>query len=675
MDYFLFALAVLGVATCVTALLALLPPTLLTTRLANALGPMGAAIGCLAGLCGVINTADLPAGMVTLPWGLPIGQCVLGIDPLSRLFLLPVFGLGFVCALSGHVSLRHTSPGEHNLGAHWLFYQLLILGMAMVIMARDAVLFLFSWEIMSLAPFFLIDFNDGDRLVRDASWVYLVAAHLGAIFLFGLFTLLWDLTGSTSFTAFTALGHTALTPVLFLLAMIGFGAKAGISPLHIWLPEAHPAAPSHVSAIMSGAMINAGLYGIIRSLSFLGPVPEFSPWWGWGVLAFGVGTGLMGILKAMAQSNMKRMLAYSSVENMGVMLMGTGTGLIGLILGNSWIATLGFAGALFHMLNHASFKGLLFLCAGEVLHATGTVSMSNLGGLQKKMPFVGALFALGAAAISCLPPLNGFAGELVLGLSFARGTALSGLENQLGLLFALAALALISGCSVATFAKAYGIAFLGEPRTGLAEHCSAPSTTSLLPLLVPALFCVLGGLPQCFSFVISAVLSVINMPPQLQAEAMQSLASAQSALGTVAAVGFSGASASLAFMAVRWLLLRKRSVRTATTWSCGYQYGTPRIQYTDASFSEPLAKLFQGAMGLRIRREMDSGTVFPAEGHLSIAAPDRLLRRLYTPLFEAFERICDDLKILQHGRIHLYILYILVTLIVLLFWGFWGGNA
>ena len=364
----------------------------------------------------------------TQAWGLPVGSLSLGLDALSRVFLLPVFGLGFVCACAGGISLRHTRASEHNLAAHWLFYLLLVLGMAVVMMARDAVLFLLAWEVMSLSPFFLIDFNDSDRNVRDASWVYLVAAHLGAVLLLAFFGLLWQNAGDTAF-ATLALKEGPVVPlasVLFVLSLLGFGAKAGIAPMHVWLPEAHPAAPSHISALLSGAMINAGLYGIIRSCEFVAPLSAAPAWWGWLTLFLGLGTALMGILKALAQSNLKRLLAYSSVENMGLMLMGVGAWLIGSHSGNSWIGTLGLAGAMFHMLNHSAFKGLLFLTAGEVLHATGTVRMELLGGLQQRMPLVGAAFGIGAVSIACFPPFNGFAGEFVLALSLLDGSTLMG---------------------------------------------------------------------------------------------------------------------------------------------------------------------------------------------------------------------------------------------------------
>ena len=452
----LLALCVLAVSAAGLGLLAFARPTPATTRLADLSGPLGAACGCALGMAGLFTDSWTDSLLWTQAWGLPVGSLSLGLDALSRVFLLPVFGLGFVCACAGGISLRHTRASEHNLAAHWLFYLLLVLGMAVVMMARDAVLFLLAWEVMSLSPFFLIDFNDSDRNVRDASWVYLVAAHLGAVLLLAFFGLLWQNAGDTAFAVLPLREGPAvpLASVLFVLSLLGFGAKAGIAPMHVWLPEAHPAAPSHISALLSGAMINAGLYGIIRSCEFVAPLSAAPAWWGWLALFLGLGTALMGILKALAQSNLKRLLAYSSVENMGLMLMGVGAWLIGSHSGNSWIGTLGLAGAMFHMLNHSAFKGLLFLTAGEVLHATGTVRMDLLGGLQQRMPLVGAAFGIGAVSIACFPPFNGFAGEFVLVLSLLDGSSLPGVEQQLGLLMALVVLGLVSGLAAATYAKA-----------------------------------------------------------------------------------------------------------------------------------------------------------------------------------------------------------------------------
>lgn len=682
MEIFFASLLVLLVSTLITGILAVLEsichPGHLSGRLSNILGPLGATLACVLGLIGVLYGQWGEVGEISLPWGLPLGSCALGLDPLSRIFLLPVFGLGLTCALSGGMSLRHTRPQEHNLGAHWFFYLLLLLGMALVMSARDTVLFILSWEVMSLAPFFLIDFNDSDSKVRDASWVYLVAAHLGAVALIAFFALFWHYAGTTSLAALqnsdTLQGLSpALRSSLFALALLGFGAKAGIAPLHVWLPEAHPAAPSHVSALLSGAMINAGLYGIIRSLSLLhapgesGITPE---WWGWCLLLLGLGTALMGILKALAQSNLKRMLAYSSVENMGLMFTGVGIGIIGQSIGCAWMVLLGFSGTLMHMLNHAGFKGLLFLCAGEVLHATGSVRMEQLGGLQKRMPLVGAAFALGAASIACLPPLSGFAGEFVLAISMLQAPILSDLEYQVGLLLSLAVVALISGLAAALYTKAYGITFLGEPRSGIAATPHAPNWRTLWPLALPALTCVTGGLlaSRVFALASTAAAQATSRPIEFLEQNKEIQLWISHALDMVGHVGGGLISVILVLIALRCWLLRKHNIRREPTWGCGFQAGTARIQYTDAAFSEPLACIFAPIMGLKTISQPVSG-LFANRASLHISAPDRLRSGLFTPLFEMVLRICNACKIIQHGKIHLYILYILLTLVGLLIWG------
>lgn len=670
MSLFVLAIVLLGVAAVALLALAGLPPSIRVTRLANVLGPGCVVAACGLGLAGVFSGPWELILQFSLSWGLPLGEFSLGLDPLTRLFLLPVFGLGAVCALSGGLSLRKTRPEEHNLAAHWFFYVLLVAGMAVVLAARDAVLFLIAWEVMSLAPFFLIDFDDSDRKVRDAAWIYLVAAHLGAVLLIAYFALLWQVGGSTDFAVLAAQEHSSYTSALFLLGLLGFGAKSGIAPMHVWMPEAYPAAPGHVAGLQSGAMINAGLYGILRGFDFLGQPVDAPLWWGWCILVLGLATALMGILKALAQSNLKRLLAYSSVENVGIMLVGIGAGVLGAASGHPWIATLGFAGMLFHMLNHSAFKGLLFLCAGEVQQATGTVAMNRLGGLQKRLPLVGGLFLLGAASIACLPPFNGFAGEFVLALSLLDGASLPTVELQLGLLLSLVILGLVSGLALAAYTKAYGITFLGDARSEAAQHPHVAGWRSLWPLLFPAAACVGGGLlaGRCFELVAPTAQIAAHLPPLAELSGARAVDEVGHILDIIAAVGGAVVLLTALLLFVRCRLLRRRSVECRETWGCGYQFGTPRIQYTEASYSEPLGRLFGSVMGLKITEKGGEG-LFPGKASLTIAAPDRVRTSLFTPLFEAIERLCNALKIVQHGKIYLYILYILVTLVALLIWG------
>jgi hydrogenase-4 component B len=609
------------------------------------------------------NTTSL----LELPWGLPLGACAVGLDPLTRAFLAPLFGLGAVCALSGAAHLAHSPPHGRSLGAHWAFYILLVFSQALVLAARDAVLFLLAWELMSIAPFFLIDFDDHDAQVREASWIYLVAAHLGAACLIGMFGLLWAQTGSTAFDAFAVAALPLTTgAALFALALAGFGAKAGVVPFHVWLPEAHPAAPSHISAMLSGAMISAGIYGLARSLGFFG---DGSIWWGWALIGAGVCTGLAGILKALGQSEIKRLLAYSSVENMGIALIGIGTGYIGTQTGSAWMATLGYGAAFFHILNHAAMKGLLFLCAGEVLHGVRTARLEFLGGLQKRMPRVGAAFALGAAAISCLPPLSGFAGKFLLILALLEGFVLPGLKGQMALFGAIIAVVFMGGLAAATFAKAYGIGFLGEPRSDSARNAVDPGRQSLACLYIPALciLCFALTAPWIFGLMSTAALSLFPAGMDRGAGA-QAAVEAMALLEQYLWLGLGVTALIFACWLLRKALLRKGGTREARTWDCGFQLGTPRIQYSPASFVDPLTWLFALIMGVT-RRHAQWGGFFPSMATCEIRISGGLLRGVFAPFFEGVRRVCDSLKIVQHGRIHIYILYILVVVVSLLVWG------
>ena len=669
MHIYLTALAVLAAGALAEGILALMPVTVRTNKAANAVGVFAASAACVLGFWSVFHCSWAAPQAFAVRWGLPFGAFSVGMDALSRLFLLPVFGLGLTCALSGGISLSHVKPEEHDLGGHWCFYLLLLLGMVCVLTARDALFFMLSWEIMSLAPFFLIDFNDRDRQVQNASWIYLVAAHLGAVLLIAFFALLWSESGSTAF-ADMAGKPAAKTVPLFLLAFFGFGAKIGFAPLHVWLPEAHPAAPSHVSALLSGAMLNAGLYGIIRSFDFLGPAGSLPAWLGWIPVCIGILTALMAILKALGQSNLKRLLAYSSVENMGIMLMGFGIGTIGAASSDPWAASLGFAGCLFHMLNHSAFKGLLFLCSGEVLHAVGTVNMAMLGGLQKKMPLLGALFALGAASIACLPPLNGFAGDFVLAMPLVSGAGTGGLEHRFALLLCLAALMLVSGIAAAVYAKAYGMAFLGSARSAFAETPHCPESRLLFPLLFPAAFCVFAGFGAkwVFAGIWETVASVPLMTADLYARSAAAAAETQSILGRISVLCLSGLALAILLMVLRRTLLARNGRKHGPVWGCGFQYGTARIQYSPASFAEPAAKIFAPIMGTSVREHADDA-YFPKHAALSVHAPDAIRTKLYEPVFDYVQRCCNALKILQNGMVNWYIFYILVILVGLLVWG------
>jgi formate hydrogenlyase subunit 3/multisubunit Na+/H+ antiporter MnhD subunit len=631
---------------------------------------LGAFPVVVAAIVGCIPTIQVLMGGATeqfhFPWPVPFGEFFIELDPLSAWFLLPTLLLSALCAIYGVGYLRSWQD-RRALGPVWFFYGLLVLGMVLVLLARNAVLFLFAWELMAVASFFLVTFEHERESVREAGWIYFVATHLGTAFLLAFFLLLARETGSMDFNVWAKQGiHTqGLASVLFLLAVIGFGTKAGFMPLHVWLPEAHPAAPSHVSALMSGVMIKTGIYGLLRAFTFLGAPPL---WWGWGLIAIGLTSGVLGVLFALAQHDLKRLLAYHSVENIGIIALGLGVGLLGESTGSSVLIVLGFGGALLHVVNHALFKGLLFLGAGAVLHGTNTLEIDHLGGLLKRMPWTAMTFLIGAVAISGLPPLNGFVSEFLIFLGAFKGGISTTGAIAVPLLMLIAGLALIGGLAVACFTKAFGIVFLGEPRSDHVAQAHEADWTMRVPMLALAAGCVLIGLlaPIAVGCLQPVLESVTGLHPEVIG---LNLAATTNTLLFVVIGSVAFLLLLSALILVRRSLLAGRRVEQGTTWGCGYPQPTARIQYTASSFAQPLTNLFRPLLGTRKRIVRPKG-FFPTEASLETITPDISHEEMYRPMFERGKAWLSQLRWLQHGNVQLYVLYIAVTLIVLLVWKF-----
>ena len=631
---------------------------------------LGAFPVVVAAIVGCIPAIQVLFGGATeqfhFAWPVPYGEFFIELDPLSAWFLLPTLLLSALCAIYGVGYLRGWEK-RRALGPIWFFYGLLVLGMVLVLLARNAVLFLVAWELMALASFFLVTFEHERESVREAGWIYFVATHLGTAFLIAFFLLLARETGSMDFDVWAKQGiHTqGLASILFLLAVIGFGTKAGFMPLHVWLPEAHPAAPSHVSALMSGVMIKTGIYGLLRTFAFLG-MPQL--WWGWVLIAIGLTSGVLGVLFALAQHDLKRLLAYHSVENIGIIALGLGVGLLGMSTDSSVLIVLGFGGALLHVVNHALFKGLLFLGAGAVLHGAGTLEIDHLGGLSKRMRWSAATFLIGAVAISGLPPLNGFVSEyLIFFGAFKGGTMFSGAVAA-SLLALIAGLALIGGLAVACFTKAFGIVFLGEPRSEHVSRAHEVSWTMRLPMLALAAGCVLIGLlaPVAVGSLQAVLASLTDLNP---AAVSINLAAAAGPLTFVVIGTGAFLFLLLALVLLRRGLLAGRRVEQSTTWGCGYAQPTARMQYTASSFAQPLMDLFRPLLGTRKRILRPEG-FFPKEAALETITPDISHEEMYRPMFRRVNEWLSQVRWLQHGKVQLYVLYIAVTLIVLLVWTF-----
>lgn len=614
----------------------------------------------LAGIPVVSALLNLPVSSLSLGWPVPGGALNLRLDPLSAFFCLPVLLIAPLALIYGRAYL---SGGTKRLGSHWFFFNLLTASMLLLMVAHNALLFLVVWEIMALSSFFLVMFDHEQQEVREAGWTYLIATHLGTVALLVFFAVLGSDAGSLDFARIASANHSGpALAVLFLLALFGFGVKAGFIPLHVWLPEAHPAAPSHVSALMSGVMIKTGIYGILRALVLLGQPTVFM---GWALVITGIVSGVGGVLFALAQHDLKRLLAYHSVENIGIIIIGIGAGVLGLAWQIPALAFLGFGGGLLHVLNHAIFKSLLFLGAGSVIHSTGTRNIELLGGIFKRARWTGWTFLIGAAAISGLPPFNGFVSEFYIYFAGISGLSSASPGPVILAVCVLASLALIGGLAMACFAKAFGIVFLGEARSEHALQARDPGWMMRLPLAVLSLLCILIGLLAPLT--IFLIHSPVRVLTGLQTATDQTTPLLRMVLSIIALL-----LAGLIIFAAMLRLIRSRLPRgkeesVSGTWDCGYAQPTARMQYTASSFADPLTDLFSPVLGTRQKGSKVKGC-FPRAADFHSDTPDAAREHIFAPVFKLVGRLISPLRRVQHGNLNGYLLYIAITLIVLLVW-------
>lgn len=654
---FLAALALMGFSGVPACLLSARSAT--GQRIATALMTLGSLLG-LASVATFLVGHTEPA--LNVAWGLPQSRFAVAVDPISALFLLPVF---FVPMLGSFYSLSYWKQSEHPSNGRrvGLAYGVLAGAMALVVIARDGLLFLIAWEVMAIAAYFAAAAEDDKPEVRKAGWIYLIATHIGTLCLFAMFASWRHVTGSLLLET----GHAFTSEeagTVFLLALIGFGFKAGLMPLHVWLPGAHANAPSHVSAVMSGVMLKMGVYGIVRMTALL---PATELWWGSLMLAVGAFTSVAGIAFAIGQRDLKRLLAYSSIENIGIIAMGLGLALIGRFQDQPAWVLLGLGGALLHVWNHSLFKSLLFFNAGAIIHATETRELDRMGGLAQRLPHVMALFAVGAVAICALPPLNGFASEWLIYIGLFRTIGLGAETGLPAASLAAVALAMTGALAVACFVKVLGTVFLGAPRSAAAEHAHEPGPTMLIPMVILACGCAgLGLFPLVAAPLLDA--AVHAWSAQTGPETLASIVP----LGTLTVAGLALAGAlGIVFLLLKWAL-HTQTVRRGLTWDCGYARPTGRMQYTGSSFGDSLVTLSSFLLWPKKCRTALRGH-FPRPSAFKSLVPDTVLDRLVTPVFLAIGKRLPQLRVLQQGQTYVYVLYILIAMIVLLVWGGMGS--
>ena len=624
------------------------------------LGGIAGAFVALAALSG--STVSAVEVFRVAPY-LPL---IVGIDPLTAWFVLV---LSVVGAATSVAALGYARAYDGHGGARLaVVFNVFLATMLLVLVAESAFAFLVAWEAMSLASYLLVVHSDERRAVRRAGFVYLVMTHVGTAFLLVAFLALASAGGGLDFATLRA-GGRALDPtvrgLLFLCALVGFGTKAGMVPLHVWLPRAHPVAPSHVSALMSGVMLKVSLYGFIRvAFDLFGGGPA---WWGEIVLLVGIVSAVLGVIYALMQHDLKTLLAYHSVENVGIIALGLGAALLFNAWGQPSLAALALAAGLFHTLNHAVFKALLFLGAGAVDQATGTKDLERLGGLIHRMPQTAVLFVIGAAAISALPPLNGFASEwLTFQALLGIGAHAPGMLEALGAVLLAGLLALTGALAAACFVKAFGVAFLALPRSPEAANAAEAPPALRLGMASLALLCVGLGLSPGLALgqlgAITTALVGVGLPPASPGSVVALGSGSLAPLGALGAVMLLGA---IPLLGLR--LLGSVPERRGPTWVCGWELD-PSMQYGATSFAKPIRLFFRAIVQPRrtVERTYAQEPYFVARLRYRGSISPTFERHLYGPVTHVLLRTANLLRVVQNGSLRLYLAYVLVTLIVLL---------
>jgi formate hydrogenlyase subunit 3/multisubunit Na+/H+ antiporter MnhD subunit len=598
----------------------------------------------------------------------PFGMVKLVLDPLSAFFII-LIGIGGISS-SLYASGYCQSKGR-SLAGHLFFFNLIVASMLMVTVVQHTLFFLVVWEMMSLSSVILVLFNRTKNGTGESVLFYTIAMHIGVICLLAGFLVLSISGNSYNFEDLSALlqKHDKTAQLVFILLFAGFGIKVGFVPFHGWIPRIYSVAPGNVAAFMSSTMIKIGIYGILRLL-FLYGKPTLSQ--AVVVIIIALASALFGVLNAMVSRNMRKLLAYSSIENLGIVGVGIGFGMMGLSLNDQVVALLGFAGALFHTINHTLFKGLLFFGAGAVERQTDSLDMEKLGGLAKKMPLLAFLTVCGCCAISALPPFNGFSSEFVIISGMISSLKTTGALLTILVIGAIAVLGLVGGMALIAFTKYFSIPFLGSPRSSVTEHTEEPSLVVMTPIILLTLIALSFGLfPQIVIQPIERIAQFLtgggSMSPVFVEPEINGLLSSVSK-GMLLLVG-----SSVVIIGLRKFLLRGRAVSKGKTWGCGYQTESPRIQYTAHSFVQPFVFLTGKYSGVKKTQELPQG-IFPRTARFMVRRIDAIEYTVVNPTLKFIKTIFDRALDLQTSRIQIYILYGFLFLIAALVYTILGGN-
>jgi hydrogenase-4 component B len=640
--------------------------------LAHGLAGLASSAGVALGIAGLLAAEPFT---MSLPSTLPLLTFSLRLDPLASFFVLTIssvslaasiYALGYVTEFYGRTSIA-------LLGS---LFNGFLLSMTLVVLADNGFFFLIVWELMSLFSYFLVVTEHEKTDVRYAGLFYLIMTHVGTAFIMLTFLIFFQAGGSFSFEAFRHPEQPlpeGMRTLAFLLALIGFGTKAGIVPLHVWLPYAHPAAPSHISALMSGVMIKTAIYGLIRVyFDFFGG--HFPWWWGFVVLMIGAVSALLGVMYALMEHDLKSLLAYHSVENIGIILLGIGAGMIFQTYGLAEFAALGLLAGLYHTINHAVFKALLFFGAGSLLYATHTRNMEEYGGLLRRMPWTGAFFLIGAVSIAALPPTNGFVSEWLVFQSLFLSFHLPSIFLKLILPLAAAMLALTGVLALACFAKAFGISFLALPRSAHARHAAEVPVSMRAGMALLALASIVLGLaPMVVVPLLDRVVTLftnVSIKSKVLALDGWALAPVNTDFSSLSPPVLALLLVVLSLLALALVAACGGLVRTRhyKTWGCGINL-TPRMEYTATGFVQPIKRVFSTIYQPTVKLEtefLEESRYFAKRRRFEFHIEPLFQKYLYDPVVAGFTAIAEQLRIVQAGSLHLYLAYIFITLIVLL---------